>query len=83
MEVNLSDVILNIWTKQPLLLARGHISKLFFYKTMHMWAQITVSRITDPKEHSCMGICYAKLFEAAKIYAQILRFTCCLNMVFT
>ena len=30
------------------------------------------------KRHSCMGIRYAKLFEAA-----IMRFTCCLNMAFT
>ena len=29
-----------------------------------------------------MGICYAKLFEAAKIHVQIMRFTCCLNMAF-
>ena len=25
---------------------------------------------------------YVKLFEAAKIHVQIMRFTCCLNMVF-
>ena len=31
---------------------------------------------------SCIGICYLKLFEAAKINVQILRFTCCLNMAF-
>ena len=28
-------------------------------------------------------ICYVKLFEAAKINVQIMRFMCCLNMVFT
>ena len=32
--------------------------------------------------HSCIGICYAKLFEAAKIHVQIMRFRCCLNMAF-
>ena len=32
--------------------------------------------------HSCIGICYPKLFEAAKIHVQIMRFTSCLNMSF-
>ena len=32
--------------------------------------------------HSCIGICYAKLFEATKIHIQIMRFTCCLNMAY-
>ena len=31
--------------------------------------------------HSCIGIRYAKLFEATKMHVQIFRFTCCLNMV--
>ena len=35
------------------------------------------------KEHSCIGIRYAKLFEATKIHVQIMRFTCCLNMAFS
>ena len=26
---------------------------------------------------SCIGICYTKLFEAAKIHVQIMRFVCC------
>ena len=30
----------------------------------------------------CIGICYAKLFEAAKIHVQIMRFTCCLNTAY-
>ena len=30
-----------------------------------------------------LGICYAKLFEAAIIHVQIMRFTHCLNMAFT
>ena len=33
--------------------------------------------------YSCIGICYANLFEAAKIHVQITRFMCCLNMAFT
>ena len=32
--------------------------------------------------HSCIGIRYAKLFEATKMHVQIIRFTCCSNMVF-
>ena len=32
--------------------------------------------------NSCIGICYTKLFEAAKIHVQITRFRCCLNMAF-
>ena len=32
--------------------------------------------------YSCIGIRYAKLFEAAKTHVQIMRFTCCLNMAF-
>ena len=32
--------------------------------------------------YSCIGIPYAKLFEAANIHVQIMRFTCCLNMAF-
>ena len=34
-------------------------------------------RITN--SHSCMGICYGKLFGATKI----MRFTCCLNITFS
>ena len=37
----------------------------------------------EVKIDSCKGICYAKLFEAAKIHVQIMRFACCLNMTFT
>ena len=32
--------------------------------------------------HSCIEFGYVKLFVAAKIHVQIMRFTCCLNMVF-
>ena len=32
--------------------------------------------------HSCIDIRYWKLFEARKSHVQIMRFTCCLNMVF-
>ena len=34
------------------------------------------------KLNSCIGIHNAKLFEAAAIHVQIMRFTCCLNMAF-
>ena len=33
--------------------------------------------------HSCIGVRYAKLFEAAKTHVQIMRFTCCLSMAFS
>ena len=33
--------------------------------------------------HSCIGICYVKLYEAAKIHVQIMRCTCCSNMTFS
>ena len=32
------------------------------------------------KTHSCIRICSAALYEAAKIHVQIMRFRCCLNM---
>ena len=41
-----------------------------------MYAKSTIS-------YSCIGIRYAKLFEAAKIHVQIMRFSCCLNMAFS
>ena len=36
----------------------------------------------NDKQDSCIGIRYEKLFEAAKIHFQIMRFLCCLNMAF-
>ena len=33
--------------------------------------------------YSCIGICYTKLFQAAKINFQIMRFRCCLDMAFS
>ena len=35
------------------------------------------------KQHSCIGIRYAKLLEATKIHVQIMGFKCCLNMAFS
>ena len=39
-------------------------------------------QVSETNMHSCIGLCYTKLFEAAKIHVQIMRFTCCLNMAF-
>ena len=49
--------------------------------------KLVFSKIADFQQkvsiiYSCIGIRYRKLFEAAKIHVQIMRFTCCLNMAF-
>ena len=40
-----------------------------------------ITPLKSINHYSCIGIRYAKLFEAAKIHVQIMRFTCYLNMV--
>ena len=45
-------------------------------------AFVNISNMFE-KPYSCIGIRYAKLFGAAKIHFQIMRFACCLNMAFS
>ena len=42
-------------------------------------SQTVAAKLNDD---SFIGIRYVKLFEAATIHVQIVRFTCCLNMDF-